>query len=199
MTTHLYVLTKPEHNVVEQYHTIWGGSRVPVPDGDWYAARARCFHHAQEAGHEKIIMVVGTVKLFHRAYWSGKGECTHPVRADEYTQHGLWLYLDRLLQRYGHVYVPPLSSCWAWQVRAKKQWNYWCSPTIPMVAAYQVDAVAELHDRTIPWGDQLCAAGYDSFTIDDYFFHNLGDTVYDERGSATTWRIAYERAINRFI
>lgn len=194
---HLYVLCHEGQQVVETHYPVWGASKVMVRAGRWYDARAKCIAHALDAGHAKIAIVVGTVYLLHRPHWNGLGERTVVSRMNEYGHHGLWVYVDRLLRRFGHVYVPPLSAMRTWEVEKKHPWRYINNPVIPSVAGYTMQALATLRDHTIPFGKLLCGNGYDSVTISDYYHHNLGDTVLDENGSASTWNQAYERAIDR--
>lgn len=197
MSIQVYVLCHEGQQIVETHHTIWGASKVTVRAGEWYKARAKCITHAAEAGHAKIAIVVGTVQLYHRPHWNGQGEPTVPARLNEFGHHGLWLYLDRLLNRFGHVYVPPMAAMRTHESLRKHPWKYINNPVIPMVAGYTLRALSVLAHHKWPIGNQLCGQGYDSLTVSDYFHHNLGHTVYDEVGSATSWSQAYERAIDR--
>lgn len=179
---------------MENVSTVWGGSRVKVRNsGDWYAARARAFEHAIQTGHASVAIMVGTVFLVHKPHWNGLGKRAPGAHCSRSQQHGLWMYLQRLTVRYGHAYVPPVA--WA----AQRQLNHFCNPTIPMVAAYQVRALQSLKNLDMPLGKLLCGQGYDSFTVSDYFYDNLGDTVLDEPGSATTWKATYERAVDGLL
>lgn len=184
---HLYLLTKPNEKVVEQVSAVGAANRVKVHDS-WYDARAGAIQHAIDNGYDRIAFMVGTVELYRRP-------CGYlPTRATQFDQHGMWLYLDRLTRRYAHVYVPPL----AWADR-HPGYGEWLVPTIPLVAAYQTAVLAKLSKRDLPLGQLLCHEGYDSYTVGDYFYHNLGTPVLDEQGSAATWRRAYERAITRIV
>lgn len=187
MTMHIYVLVEDEGNLVEKISPVWGASKLKFT-GDWYRARADCFQHAMEHSHTGICIVSHAVELYRRPHGGV------PQRMTSREQHGLWLYLDRLLRRYGHAYVPPLA--WA----RNKQHDYFNSPTIPLVAAYQVRALQDIkckHEWSVGW--RLCAAGYDSFTLNDYFHNNLGSAGLDEFGTARQWRNDYERAIAGLI
>lgn len=196
MTTHLYVLAEEGTRLVETYSPVFGASRVVVKGKrDWYAARARAIQHAIDAGHAKIIITVGTAEYYHRPHWNGLGEPTEVARMEAFGQHGLWLHFDRLLNRFGHVYVPPLSACRAWHTYKKNPWMPYNNPVIPSVAGYVTSTLAQLTDLEAPFGQRLCGNGYDSFTMNDYFYYNLGEDHLDETGSATTWRKSYERSI----
>lgn len=183
---HLYVLVPEGGDIVDKIEPAWGASKLRY-SGDPYVARGDCIRHAIEHGHKRICVMSSSVMLMHMRCGDAK-----PARMATRT-HGLWTYLDRLLDRYGHVYVPPVA--WAKQ----KNHEYILNPTIPMVAAYKVSALESLDNYDMPFGQLLCANGYDSFTLKDYFYYNTGPTVLDEPGSAFTWRKAYERAINRFL
>lgn len=198
MSLHVYVLTPEKHQIVETYHTLWGASRVVVRNQhDWYDARARCIQHAITNEFDKIVVVAGTVELYHRPHWNGLGEESVAARMSDNGQHGMWLYLNRLLNRYSHVYVPPLSACLSWKAMRTRPWPYINNPVIPMVAGYRVDALTQMTDHTLPIGQRMCGMGYDSLTVNDYFFHNHGPTHYDEAGTVTSWSKSYERAISR--
>ena len=183
---HLYVMVPRGAVVVEKLVPAWGATKLTY-DGDPYVARGDCIRHAIEHGHAKICVVQSSVTLMQMFCGEPK-----PTRMSPRT-HGLWTYLDRLLDRYGHVYVPPVQ--WAKQ----KHHEYILSPTIPMVAAYTVSSLESLDNVDMPFGQMLCANGYDSFTLRDYFYYNTGPTTLDEPGSAFTWRKAYERYINRIL
>jgi len=187
MKMHIYVLVKEGEKILEKYDTApFRASKLRF-DGDWYKARGDCIRHAIEHGYSTILIIVGSVELHHRQL-----RCD-PQRMHTRWQGGLWHYLDRLLCRYGHVYVPPLA--WAKQ----KKHEYFLHPTIPLVAGYQVRALQTLDNVDGPLGALLCSNGYDSFTVYDYLHFKPGAPVLDEVGSATTWRKSYERAIARVL
>lgn len=186
MTMHTYVLSLENQRAAESWNFVGNASRVWVRDRDWYAARAECIEHAIAAGHTCAAIVVGTIELFYRPHGQ------QPSRMTNNSQHGMWLHLDRACKRYGHAYVPPL----AW---AARPFGVWCNPTVPMVAAYQVKALQSLHGLAQPLGKALCHQGYDSYTLPDCFYYNLGDTVLDEPGTATSWKTAYENATARIL
>ena len=193
MNMHIYVLVKEGEKVLEKYDTSpFRASKLRF-DGDWYKARGDCVRHAIEHGYPSILIIVGSVELWHRQL-----RCA-PQRMHTRWQGGLWHYLDRLLCRYGHVYVPPLA--WAKQTdkRLLRQEDFILNPTIPLVAGYQVKALQSLDNLDMPYGALLCANGYDSFTVYDYLHFKPGAPVLDEVGSATTWRKSYERAIARVL
>lgn len=199
MTMQVYVLVPEDQRTVIQPHDIWGASKVTVVNRDWYGARARAIEHALGRGYTAIGVLCNSIELYYRPHWNGSGPETGLHRACENHTHGMWLYLDRLVKRFGHVYVPSVKAVRSWGSLRKYPWEYSCAPTIPMVAAYQTAALQSLDDLNGPLGRGLCANGYDSLTVSDYFYHNLGELVLDEPGSATTWRASYERAINRIL
>lgn len=198
MTMHVYLLTKSSQKIVEPLHLVWTGSKVTV-DGSWYDARAECVEHAISKGHKSIAIMVGTVELYLGVRGPIAGENGKPVPGSQTTgarkmtdlnQKGLWLFLSRLTRRYGHTYVPPLG----WQGhRAGME----LAPTVPLVAAYQTAALAQLGAKALrgPLGGALCDKGYDSFTLGDYFHYNLSDNQIDENGTAASWKLRYDRAI----
>lgn len=188
---HMYLLQAENEQVVEDFSPIWGLSRVWVRGGKWYDARAKAIQHAVDNGYGGICVVTNTVQLYRKPHWNGRGEEVKPYLPTKENKHGLWVYLNRLLCRYGHVYVPSLG--WA-----SHKFEQECNPPIPLVAAYRTTALQELDNTDIPFGKLLCGKGYDSFTINDYYYHDLGNKVtLDEPGSMTTWRNAYGRAIAR--
>jgi hypothetical protein len=166
-----------------------------------YTARRRVFERAIEMEATKLVIVMGGVGLLHRAHWNGKGPRTEARYMNEAQTHGLWNYIDRLLDRYGHVYVPPMAWMRPWKIRPKPSDHVTSinNPTLPMVAGYRVKALAELDDLSnVGVGEALTKRGYDSFTIQDYFFTTPGNLDrLDETGSAATWSKNYERAISR--
>lgn len=187
MTMHLYALVEDGGSIVETLSPVWGASKLKFT-GSWHEARGDCIRHAIKHGHKAICIVAHNVELYCRQH----GGPVH--RANKYDLHGLWLYLDRLLCRYGHAYVPPLA--WA----KLKDHPYFLTPTIPSVAAYQVSALETLDNvDSIALGQDLCANGYDSFNVNDYYHLNLGYSGLDDLGSAASWRKQYERAIARLI
>jgi len=193
------------------------GASVPVPDyhteghqlavlkyqNSPYAARARVLQACIERGATKVVLLVGGVGLLHRTHWNGKGPMTEARFMNEAQHHGLWNYMERLLDRYGHVYVPPEAWKRPWKLKTKPSDHVTSinNPTLPMVAGYRVSALAELTEEArmnVGMGEALTRIGYDSFTIQDYFFTTPGNIDrLDETGSAATWSKNYERAIAR--
>lgn len=198
-------------------HSIWGGLPLPEPqyhtEGHQlavqryyqspYTARARVLQACIDRGATKVVVIMSGVQLLHRTHWNGKGPMTEARFMNEAQHHGLWVYMERLLDRYGHVYVPPEAWKRPWKLKTKPSDHVTSinNPTLPMVAGYRVSALAELTDSdrmNVGMGEALTRHGYDSFTIQDYFFTTPGNLDrLDETGSATTWSKNYERAIHR--
>jgi hypothetical protein len=151
-------------------------------DDDWEYTRSKIQHAAIATGSRSFILVNGNVELFEKRHGDAQAS-----RLTERNQHGLWLYMERLLKRYGHVYVPHLSTPFM------TNFNY---PTNGMVVGYQTAALQKLDDLYGPIGRQLCRAGYDSFTVSDYFYYPLGDEVFKEVGTHATWQAAYLRSFD---
>lgn len=179
----------PDHDV----------SVVAVKGNYWYETRANEFKKAFVQGHQSIGILVHTVELYHRPHWNGQGEETKTHKQSELTQHGMWQYLERLSKRYAHVYVPSLDYCRPWCSHKRHPIRSSNAPTIPLVAVYRLDALAKLDDLNGPVGLSLCHMGYDSFTVQDFFYHNTGPVVLDETGSATSWQQAYEKSMKRIL
>lgn len=161
-----------------------------VNAGKWYEARATALQHAIDAGHSTVAVMTSDVTMFRRPVGHDL------ISASTFDLHGMWLYLERLCRRYGHVYVPP--SAWA---RHHPAHGAVLTPTIPLVAAYQVKALQSLSTLEGSIGQYLCSNGYDSYTVGDYFYQSMayrpGQTGLDEIGSAATWHRAYTQAITR--
>jgi hypothetical protein len=186
----LYVLAESGRNIASAPAPMWGASRVTVTGNNWQRGRASAARHAIEAGHRTFAVMVGTVELYRRPHQQ------QPLVATEFDRHGLWIYMMRLAWRFGHVYVPPLQ----WSRVAGKTWEHQNNPTIPLVAAYQTKAVAQLADLDAPWGYELCRLGYDSFTLSDYFHWNYAPHgQLDEVGSRDTWHRAYKNSVRKLL
>lgn len=194
MATPVYVLAEEGSKIVDNPEAVWAARRVTVRGGKWYEARATAFEHAISEGHGSVIIMAGTAELLHRAHWNGNGPETKLTLCSDNDKHGLWLYMDRLTRRFGHVYVPGVGACLPWKTRRTHPWQYINNPTVPMVAAYRTSALQSLSSLDGPLGKLLCGQGYDSFTLSDFFYQPYGGYVLDETGSATTWNQAYERA-----
>lgn len=195
MTTPLYVLCPEGHAIVDSPSPVGPARKVTVQNGDWYQARAKAILHANDQGHKACIIMVNYVNLAHRPHWNGLGEPTSCSAMGPEGKHGLWLYMDRLLRRFAHVYVPPITACRSWKSMRKMPWLYLNSPTLPLVAGYQVRPLLSLDVRH-PFGMELCRRGYDSLTVSDYFYDPVGgEYVFDEFGSATVWDKLYRRAV----
>lgn len=198
--TPVYVLCPEDHRVVQRISPIWAARKVYVRDGDWYAARAKAFEHAAASGAQKAIIVANHVELLHRPHWNGLGTETQvgPMRDEDL--HGLWLYMDRLLRRFAHVYVPHVSACRPWKTFKLHPWPYINNPVLPMVAGYRLCSVTTdvVQDETL--GLQLCQRGHDSLTVSDFFYRPIGGIVtLDDFGSRAMWDRAYNSAIKEVL
>lgn len=165
---------------------------VPVADGNWYIARAAAIRMATASGEPIMGAIVNGVRLFRRP-----NRCAvAPATQNDF--NGMLLYMARIARRFGHVYVPPL----AWEPR-HPQCGKFLTPTIPMVAAYQVRALAALEQVNCPLGFDLCYAGYDSYVLGDYFFQHYTPpgkpAPLEDMGSETSWRTGYIQAIERMV
>lgn len=199
MALPVYVLAEEGSNIVDPPEAVWQARRVTVRQGEWYAARAKAFEHAISEGHGSVIIMAGTAELLRRPHWNGVGPETTLLPCSDNDKHALWVYMDRLIKRFGHVYVPSVRACLPWKTMRKHPWQHLNSPTIPMVAAYRTTALQSLSSLDGPLGKLLCGQGYDSFTVSDFFYQPYGAYVLDETGSATTWNQAYERAKTRVL
>ena len=129
---------------------------------DWDYMRHKIFHAACAAGARSFILVNGNVELYEKRLSQPKAS-----RITATNQHGLWLYMERLLQRYGHVYVPHMNT-------SRDKHKFFNNPTDGMVVGYQTAALQKLDSVEGPIGRKLCRAGYDSFTVSDYFYYPMG-------------------------
>lgn len=187
----LYYLTPPGEKIVHRLDNQWGASvSVTVHGGDYYAARHKALQHAIEHGLNAMI-VVNTCQLLAR---DRNTPCTYFAPLGDFGAHGLLLYLCRLFNRFAHVYVPPVSA-----LAGIPLCGVDCTPTIPMVAAYRVDSLINV-DTSKSFGQDLCAQGYDSYTLGDYFYQDIaGKPQLEEYGSTSTWRKKYAQAITAMV
>ena len=181
MTHPLIVQLVPEGtNIIEEISPIGDFKQIMVND-NWEEVRDRIFRACCIGGRKSVIFVNGHVELYGRRHQQEK-----PSRLTENGQHGLWLYMGRLLNRFGHVYVPHLeewgeTSC------------FYNDPANGMVVGYQIKALQSLPNLDGPLGRQLCRNGYDSFTVGDYFYYPMGEEVFKEVGTRASWQAAYLR------
>jgi hypothetical protein len=191
VTMHIYYLTPAGEKVMRILDNQWGGSsKVTVRAGDYYAAREKALTHALENGHNAMI-VCNSCQLLARDRNPPRTALT-PL--GEFGEHGLLLYVCRLFNRFAHVYVPPVSALAGIPLSGVD-----CTPTIPMVAAYRVDALVHV-DLSKSFGQDLCAKGYDSYTLGDYFYQDIaGKPQLDEYGSTSTWRKKYAQALATLV
>lgn len=192
MTTPLYVLCPEGQNILFPPAPVWQARRVTVQT-DWYAARGKALRHAAANGAETAFIAVNHVNLCMRPHWNGLGPETELALLNVNGMHGLWLYLGRLLRRFAHVYVPHRSAMRSWRSLKKYPWRYINNPVLPLVAGYRVKPLLAM-DLDMPFGYDLCRAGYDSLTVSDYFYDPVGPIVFDEIGSANSWDAAYRKA-----
>lgn len=189
----IYILQPRKEKLVTQPQSTSGVERrVWVEGGDWFGARAQALQHAIDNGARTVAVMCSDVQLFRRPHG---GDLVLQGTNDS---HGMWLYLERLCKRYGHVYVPP--TAWAAQHPA---WGSLLTPTIPLVTAYQVKALQSLSELHSSIGFDLCSNGYDSYTVGDYFYQGMAvreqRLALDEHGSTASWTRAYLQAIERTI
>lgn len=195
----IYVLTGENHNVLTKPPEYWPSSTVIVRGRDWYGARVRAYQHAKKEGVRRMGVQCGHVMLYHRAHWNGLGEQTKVCPVNEHQPKALWLNMLRESWRRRHVYVPPLGMCHPWKNQPRgPQFNV---PVIPLVAMYDMAALEQIEDHLDgPWGQHLCAAGYDSILTRDFFYKPVGlATVLDEAGTATTWARAWDNAVRSVL
>lgn len=197
---HVYVLKEPNTSTAERVSTVWGGSVVKVLERDWYGARDRAFKHAHHCGYKRIAIMCGPIQLFHRAWWNGLGEPSVLKRCDTVWQHNLWVWMERYLYRYAHVYIPPLSCALPWRAIKKYGYAHVNNPVPPLLAGYQVEAVMRDSNPLLnTMGLKLCSAGHDAWTDGHYFHHCLTANPMDEHGVTSTWNTRYEQAIAALI
>lgn len=170
-------------NAVEEISPIGDFKQIIVND-NWDAIRDRLFQACCVGGRTSVIFVNGHVELYEKRLQADK-----PSRITPNGQHGLWLYMSRLLKRYGHVYVPHIG------VTAFDP-AYFNVPADGMVVGYQIKALQSLPNLDGPIGRQLCRNGYDSFTVGDYFYYPMGEEVFEEVGTHASWEAAYLRFFN---
>jgi hypothetical protein len=181
MNDTLIVQLVPEGtNVIEEISPIGDFKQVGIND-DWEVVRDRIFRACCIGGRRSVIFVNGHVELYEQRHQADKA-----TRISVNGQHGLWLYMNRLLQRFGHVYVPKL-------IRSGGSHRYYNDPANGMVVGYQIAALQSLPNLDGPLGRQLCRNGYDSFTVGDYFYYPMGEEVFKEVGTHASWQAAYLR------
>lgn len=169
-------------NIIEEISPVGDFKQVMVDD-NWEVVRDRIFRACCIGGRRSVIFVNGHVELYQMPHCADK-----PSRITENGQHGLWLYMGRLLKRFGHVYVSTLANS-----RTPRENRYYNHPSAGMVVGYQVAALQSLPNLDGPLGRQLCRNGYDSFTVGDYFYYPMGEEVFKEVGTHASWQAAYLR------
>jgi hypothetical protein len=168
-------------NVVEEISPV-GDFKQVIVDDNWEVIRDRVFRACCIGGRRSVIFINGHVELYEKRHQADKA-----TWISTNGQHGLWLYMGRLLQRFGHVYVPPL-------IRTDyPEHEYYNAPANGMVVGYQIAALQSLPNLDGPLGRQLCRNGYDSFTVGDYFYYPMGEEVFKEVGTHASWQAAYLR------
>ena len=193
-----YYLRNPKEEPIHVLDNPYGSSHcITVKGGDWYEARLRAFDHAATTGARHCLIVVG--HCVPQQVGSGSGERSLATLTaytpSNHTDHGLLVYLRRLLGQYaGAVQVPPvgvlpqLPRGWAEQV-----------PVIPMVSAYSVAAVKSIDASGPTLGYNLVSTGYRVLTLGDYGFTQHGPVVLDEWGTAKKWKQSYEQCLKSFL
>ena len=182
MTHPLIVQLVPEGtNIIEEISPIGDFKQIMVND-NWEQVRDRIFRACCIGGRKSVIFVNGHVELYEKRL-----QAERATRISTVGQHGLWLYMSRLLNRFGHVYVPELGRT------AFPSEHYYNDPANGMVVGYQIKALQSLSNLDGPLGRQLCRNGYDSFTVGDYFYYPMGEEVFKEVGTRASWQAAYLR------
>lgn len=183
MTHPLLVQVVPKGTkAVEKISPIGDFKTLEVENDNWEVVRDRVYRACLIGQRRSVIIINGHVELYEKRH-----QWENPARITEHGQHGLLLYMGRLLRRYGHVYVPHLST------KDNGTHEYFNNPTNAMVVGYQVAALETLPTLSGPLGRQLCRNGYDSFTVSDYFYFPMGKEVFEELGTHASWQAAYLR------
>ena len=179
-----------------------GGSRIVRPESNapkaWAKARQKAVEHcAGLPGARYCMIVVGHVdiRFVMRRDWKIHKNLCIPCEPDDRHDHHLVTYTERLLSQYAAmVLVPPMG--------AVKQLPYpWTehTPTLPMVAAYRVEAAMSVNLADFSTGFELSSKGYRVLTLGDFAYMQHGPTVYDEFGTTKKWKRAYERTIEELL
>jgi hypothetical protein len=145
------------------------------------------------------MTVVGHTDVRHvrRRDWSKKDypEVFDPIAPSDRQDHAFINYVERLLEQYAAmVLVPPIGAV----KHMHAVWEEHC-PTLPMVAAYRVDAAMSVDMAGFSVGYELAGRGYRVLTLGDYGYLQQGPTVFDEYGSTKKWRRAYEQALEELL
>lgn len=171
---------------VETLSPVGAHKVVPVILNDWYWTRQNILDECCRSGQRTVIFVHGHAELYERRHGG------RPSRITPFGQHGLWLYMNRLLQRFGHVYVPHIG-------RANKPAQHYNVPCEATVVGYQVAALQKVDTWDGPLGQKLCSNGYDSFTVNDYFYHCIGSEPFREPGTHESWNRAFVESYQHIL
>ena len=195
----VYYLAPRDTNLVHQLSNPWGTShRVQVRGGaDWYAARLRALQHAAAAGARHALVVCGHAQPLHLRHPDGRRDSA-PVatRLDPDGDHGLLLYLERLLRQYaGAVLLAPYAPHPGTHPAMEDFY-----PVLPSVAAYSVPAALASADADGPGLEyDLCRKGYRVITLMEYVVQLYGDPTLDTTGSRTLWQRANHNALKEHL
>jgi hypothetical protein len=188
----IYILQPVGELLAAPHNPIGEVLPIPVIGSDWHGARASAIRVATRHGEPTLGIMVNGVSLFRRP----RKQPVAPQHAND--SNGMIMYMARLAVRFGHVYVPPL----AWEPH-HPQCGRFLVPSIPLVSAYQTKALQEVADIDDPLGFQLCCAGYDSYTVGDYFYHYQASGgkrhTLEDVGTAVSWRTAYINHISTVL
>lgn len=175
----VYYLTPEGGKPVHVLDNPYGASRVvTVRGGDYTRAKAKALEHAQD----KCLIVVAHCQPMRCA---AQGV---PRPHSTYDDHGLLLYLERILNDYAGAVVLPHVSELPFMVRG---WEY-NVPRAPMMAAYSAQAVRGL---PVPLEYNLVKKGYRVVTTGDYAYDQYGPTVLHPYGTKEQWNHAHEKTL----
>jgi hypothetical protein len=192
----VYYLAPPQTNLVERLSNPFGGShRVAVRGGEWYAARLQALQHAAGVGVGVALVMVGHARVLHARSLGNAGRAD-PTPTTKEDQHGLLLYLARLLaQHAGVVLVPPLAAL----PRVPMHGGDFMA-TLPSVAAYRVKAALQSAEPDGPGLEQtICASGYRAMTLGDYFHDLYGSPVLQSSGTSRQWKQAHSDSMKELL
>lgn len=194
----VYYLAPRNTQIVYQLSNCLGTSHRVAVNGaaDWYVARLRALQHAADAGARHALIVCGHAQPLQVQHPDGRRD--NPPQAaplGEYGDHGLLLYLQRLLRQHaGAVLLGPVGHMG--KTKAIEDFL----PVLPMVSAYSVPAALSTEDADGPGLEEsLCRSGYRVLTLGDYLFQLYGPPTMDTTGSRATWERANRNALKEYL